>query len=74
MSQKLVVVRRFSAVIEAQLAKGALEAYGIDATMNAGLMGNQLRRPGTGSVDLMVREDDLEAALEILGPDGPISN
>jgi hypothetical protein len=69
MGTKFVVVRRFSAVLHAQLAKGALEANGIEATMNAGLMGNQMARAGTGSVDLMVREQEVAAALEILGPE-----
>jgi Putative prokaryotic signal transducing protein len=69
METRFIVVRRFSAVIHAQLAKGALEANGIEATMNAGLMGTQTARPGTGSIDVMVREEDVPAALQILGPE-----
>jgi hypothetical protein len=68
MDTRCVVVRRFSAVIHAQLAKGAFEANGIEATMNAGLMGNQATWHG-GSVDLLVREQDVAVAVEILGPE-----
>jgi hypothetical protein len=65
---RFVVVRRFQAVIHAQLAKGALEACGIDVAMNAGLMGLQGVPVGAGTIDLLVRQEDVEIALEILGP------
>lgn len=70
MDSKLVIVRRFPALIQAELAKSALEAYEIDAAINGG---SQPVRPEVGTIDLMVREEDVEAALEILGAEGRFS-
>ena len=58
-------------MIHAELAKSALEAYGIDAAINGG---PQPVRPETTTIDLLVREEDLEAALEILGPEERFSD
>jgi hypothetical protein len=61
-------------MVHAELAKSALEAYEIDAAINGGLISPQGVKPGAGTIDLMVREQDVEAALEILGPEEPFSN
>jgi hypothetical protein len=58
-------------MIHAELAKSALEAYEIEAAINGG---PQPVRPEIGTIDLMVREEDVEAALEILGPEERFSN
>jgi hypothetical protein len=63
---KFVVIRRFPAIVHAELAKSALEAYEIDAAIKGGA---QPIRPEIETIDLMVREEDVEAALEILGPE-----
>jgi hypothetical protein len=66
---KLVVVRRFPAMIHAEVAKSALKAYDIDAAIGHGGSSEQRVRPELGTeIALMVREEDVEAALEILGP------
>ena len=75
MTSKFVVIRRFPAIVHAELAKGALQAYGIPAVINGGLMSPQGVRPGQHwTIDLMVREDQAEAALEILGPEEQFSD
>ena len=66
MSPRTVVVRRFPALIHAELAKSALAAYGIVATVVGGTVPV---RQDIATIDLVVREQDLEAALEILGPE-----
>jgi putative signal transducing protein len=66
--EPLVVVRTFLNRIDADLAQGALESAGIDAVVSADdAEGNQ---PGLwmGGVRVLVREDDLEEASEVLGP------
>ena len=66
--ERLVVVRTFLNRIDADLAQGALESAGIDAVVSADdAEGNQ---PGLwmGGVRVLVREDDLEEATEVLGP------
>ena len=75
MDSKFVVVRRFPAVIHAELAKSALEAYEIHAAITGGLLGPQSVSPTADrTFDLMVREEDVEAALEILGPEERFSD
>ena len=64
MDSKLVTIRRFPAMVHAELAKSALDAYEIAATLD-----NNVPAGGSGTVDLLVREEDVEAALEILGPE-----
>ncbi|HET9267051.1 MAG TPA: DUF2007 domain-containing protein [Vicinamibacterales bacterium] len=63
----LVTVRTFLNHIEADLAKGALEAAGIESAISADDAGGT--RPhlwvGTG-VRLLVRQEDVERAVEIL--------
>jgi hypothetical protein len=67
--ERLVVARTFLNRIDADLAQGALEAAGIDAVVSADDAGGT--RPGLwmGGVRLLVREEDLEDAGEVLGPE-----
>ena len=69
MESKLVTIRRFPAMVHAELAKSALEAYEIAAALN-----NDVPAGGSGTVDLLVREEDVEAALEILGAEKPFQD
>ena len=65
---ELVVVRTFSDRMEAALAKSALEAAGIESIMRPDDVGGL--RPHmsyTLGVDILVREEDADAAREILG-------
>jgi hypothetical protein len=58
-------------MIHTELAKSALAAYGIDAALNGG---PQPVRPEIETIDLMARAEDVEAAVEILGPEDRFSN
>ncbi len=63
----LVAVRTFGTQIEADLARGALEAAGIESAISADDAGGT--RPHLwvgGGVRLLVREEDAERAAEIL--------
>lgn len=65
----LIVVRTFASRVEAELAKGALEAAGIDSMISADDVGGM--RPHlslTNGVGLLVRVEDAEQATEVLGP------
>jgi hypothetical protein len=55
-------------MIHADLAKSALQAYGITATTDGGLFGPQGR-----TIELIVRQEDVEEALKILGPEETFS-
>ena len=65
---ELVVIRSFSSRPEADLAKSALEAAGIESLIRADSAGEQ--RPamawGAEGFQVIVRSDDAEAAREIL--------
>jgi hypothetical protein len=63
----LVVVHTFLSDAEADLAKSALEAAGIDAMIKEDSAGGM--RPSlawAGGVQVIVRAEDLEAAREVL--------
>ncbi len=60
--KRTVVIRRFPSEPEAELARSALEAYGIRAAIQPG----PYSRP-VATVDLVVREEDVQAATNILG-------
>jgi hypothetical protein len=67
---KLVVVQSCASQIEAELAKGALEASGIEAMIQAdaaGRMREHLAWSGAG-FKILVREEDATIARDILGP------
>ena len=66
----LVIVQTFGSRPEADLAKGVLDAEGIDALIQAdtaGRMREHLAWSGAG-FRLLVREEDAAAAREILAP------
>jgi hypothetical protein len=69
---KLVIVQAFGDQWEAQLAKSALEAAGIDSAIQADSVGST--RPHvafvTGGYKLLVREEDAAAAHDVLDPPG----
>ena len=67
---KLIVVQSCASQIEAELAKGALEAAGIEAMIQAdtaGRMREHLAWSGAG-FKILVREEDAAAARETLAP------
>ncbi|MGC2334137.1 MAG: DUF2007 domain-containing protein [Candidatus Acidiferrales bacterium] len=67
---KLVVVQSCGSQIEAELAKGALEAAGIEAMIQAdtaGRMREHLAWSGAG-FKILVRQEDLTAARDVLAP------
>jgi hypothetical protein len=68
MPDELVVARSFNSRPEAELAKSALDAAGIDAMVRADSGGDQrpaLAWAGDG-FQVIVRAEDLETAREIL--------
>jgi hypothetical protein len=60
----IVVLRRYPALIHAELAKSALGAYEIDAAIQRGPYPRD-----AATFDGLVRSEDVEAALKILGPE-----
>ena len=67
---KLIVVQSCASQIEAELAKGALEAAGIEAMIQAdtaGRMREHLAWSGAG-FKILVREEDAAAARDALAP------
>jgi hypothetical protein len=70
MTEALTCVKRFANRQEAELARGALEASGIESMLVADDGGGEL--PGLDfaqSVGLFVQEKDLEAATTLLDPE-----
>ena len=65
MDVSLVVLRRYPARIHAELAKTALEASGIDST----IVGGDFSYRRGGPIELLVRAEDVQRAVEILGPE-----
>ena len=68
---QLVVLRTFPTVIEADLAKSALDSVGIDSMIRTDNKGGQT--PGLAfsqGVELLVRADDVGAANDMLGIEG----
>jgi len=68
---ELVVLRTFSTVIEADLAKSALDSVGIDSMVRSDNEGGQ--SPGlafTRGVELLVRAEDAAAAKDMLASEG----
>jgi hypothetical protein len=62
----LIVIRTFLNNFDAELARGALEAAGIDSMIRADDCGGTRPHLWMGGVELLVREADLERAQEIL--------
>src|SRR5262249_1735552 len=68
---ELVVLRTYPTVIDAQLAKSALDSVGIDSMVRSDNEGGQ--SPGlsfTRGVELLVRATDVEAAIDTLDVEG----
>jgi hypothetical protein len=68
---ELVVLRTFSTIIEADLAKSALDSVGIHAMVRSDNEGGQ--SPGlafTRGVELLVRAEDAAAANDMLDSEG----
>jgi hypothetical protein len=68
---ELVVVRSYSTVVDAELAKSALQSVGIDSMVRSDNEGSQ--SPGltfSRGAELLVRGDDVEAAEDILDVEG----
>ena len=68
---ELVVLRTFSTVIEADLAKSALDSVGIDSMVRSDNQGSQ--SPGLAfsrGVELLVRAEDAAAAKDMLDSEG----
>ena len=63
----LVVLRTFENVIDAELAKSALEAADVDSFIQTDDAGGMRPHLGMNQVRLVVRSDDAERALGILG-------
>ena len=62
----LVVVRTFFAHIEADLAKTALDAEGIESMVRGDEAGGLPTHLGMGGIALLVRPEDAERAEEVL--------
>lgn len=71
MAEAWVTLVRFGAVHEGEVARGLLEAAGIEAVLlDTGMMGMAWHlAPAMGGVRLQVRPEDREAALEVLAGD-----
>jgi len=69
-NSEVVVVQAFGSQWEADMAKSALEAAGISAMIQADAAGGM--RPhiawASGGFKVLVREEDAEAAREVLEP------
>jgi hypothetical protein len=63
----LVVLRTYVNNFEAELARGALEAAGIDSMIRADDCGGTRPHLWMGGVALLVRAEDAEQADEVLG-------
>ena len=67
MSDKLVVFDKYESAFEANVIKGVLEANGVQAgVLEDGYANTMLRGFNVGAVRLLVHEDDVERAREIL--------
>jgi hypothetical protein len=64
----LLVVRTFLNNFDAELAKSALDAAGIDSMIRADDAGGMRPHLWVSGVELVVRAEDAEQANEILGP------
>jgi hypothetical protein len=73
MDSDLVVLRRYPARIHAELAKSALDAQGIESTIVGGEFTYRTAW-ADATIELIVRADDVNRAIEILGPEETFSN
>jgi len=73
MSQSFVAIRVFSSLVEAEIARGLMDAAGIPASLSADDCGGM--RPAlqlAGGVRLLVSPEHAKAALELL--DEPLTS
>jgi len=63
-SPPLVVIRTFRSTAEAGVAKGVLDEAGIESMIRSDNAGGMY--PALAGADLLVRQDDVETALEAL--------
>ena len=66
----LVVVGTFVNFFDAEIAKSALDAAGIDAIIRADDAGGMRPHLWMSGVQLLVRSDDADEALDLLTPEG----
>lgn len=63
----LHAIRTFINNVDAELARGALEAAGIDSMIRADDCGGTRPHLWMGGVELLVRQEDVARAEEVLG-------
>jgi hypothetical protein len=63
----LQVIRTFIDNVDAELARGALEAAGIESMIRADDCGGTRPHLWMGGVELLVRQEDMPRAEEVLG-------
>jgi hypothetical protein len=68
------LIDRYPSVIHAELAQNALHAYGVDVVILHGTVDERHDVFVDRTIDLMVRPEDVERALEILGPEEQFSD
>jgi hypothetical protein len=71
MNDSLVTIGTFLNHIEADLAKSALEAAGIESMIQSDDCGGVRPHLWMGGIQLLVRDEDAQRALEILNPEAP---
>lgn len=67
MAHELVIIRRFLNTMEAELARGALEAAGIDSMIRADDCGGLRPHLWMRGVEVLVRAEDAARSAEVLG-------
>jgi hypothetical protein len=66
MADELIVIRTFLNAVEAEVARGALEAAGIDSMIRADDCGGTRPHLWMSGVELLVRDADAQRADEVL--------
>lgn len=64
--ESLVAVGTFLSHVDADLARSALEAAGIDSMVRSDDCGGMYPTPWMGRIQLLVRADDASAAQDVL--------
>ena len=67
MADDLVVIRTFLNTVDAELARGALEAAGIDSMVRADDCGGLRPHLWMRGVEVLIRREDALRAEEVLG-------
>jgi Putative prokaryotic signal transducing protein len=68
----LLVIATFIKSIDAELARGALEAAGIESLIRADDCGGTRPHLWMGGIELLVRDEDADRAREILGTEATL--